>query len=64
MSHINKFRYLTVIQQVYASAYGWEDVSEYDNNEPDEMYTLKYDIGEYRLLGYPTRTIQRREQNN
>ena len=27
---VNKYLYLLVIQQYYASSYGWEDVSEYN----------------------------------
>jgi hypothetical protein len=61
---MNKYTYLLVIQQNYSGVYGWEDVSEY---EVDSRYMggqyndWKHDVKEYRLMGYPTRTIKRRE---
>jgi len=55
---MNKYKYLLVIQQFYDSSYGWEDVSEYDKSE--EYFDWKHDIKEYRLMAYPTRTINRR----
>lgn len=68
----NKYRYTLVIQQFYAAAYGWEDVSEYETSsnymtDPDKKGMVNYDlwrhdVKEYRLTGYPTRTIRRRER--
>ncbi|MHA1482985.1 MAG: hypothetical protein ACTSQA_06070 [Candidatus Heimdallarchaeaceae archaeon] len=60
---MNKYKYLKVIQQRYSAYYGWEDVSEYDMNEAGWRKHWKYDVGEYRLMGYPTRSIERREAN-
>lgn len=57
-----KYQYAKVIQQLYASAYGWEDASEYKTNSasiPVDRDALK----EYHLLGYPTRIIFRRSLN-
>lgn len=62
----NKYNYLKIIQQNYG-IYGWEDVSEYPakssglslNNETRKA--IKHDLDEYRLLGYPTRVIFRKE---
>jgi hypothetical protein len=69
----NKYNYLAVIQQNYGQ--GWEDVSEYETNskgEPEE-YTdkkdskgyrqslLRLDLKEYKLTGYATRVINRKE---
>ena len=54
----NKFKYLLVIQQYYDKSYGWEDVSEYDKRT--EYKDWKHDVKEYKLMGYPTRTINRR----
>ena len=61
---MNKYRYIKVIQQYYG--YGWEDVSEYETDSagyaPAEARALlKHDAREYRLTGYPTRIIFRRE---
>jgi hypothetical protein len=59
----NKYNYLKVIQQHYG-AYGWEDVSEYPANSCGTVLDgalLKSDLSEYRLLGYPTRVIFRKE---
>jgi hypothetical protein len=58
---MNKYKYLMVIQQYFTSYYGWEDVSEYDQKEEYNLW--KHDIKEYRLTGYPTRTIKRRVLN-
>ena len=72
----NKYNYLKVIQQNYGQ--GWEDVSEYETNSqgvPKEytdkvlnkyghkLSLLSHDLKEYRLLGYPTRVIKRKELN-
>ena len=57
------YQYLKVIQQIYASQYGWEDVSEYESNSKGvvkDNLGFKHDLREYRLLGYPTRVIFRR----
>lgn len=61
-----KYQYAKVIQQLYASAYGWEDASEYKTNSrgiPVDRDALKADLKEYRLLGYPTRIIFKRSLN-
>lgn len=63
----NKYNYLKVIQQNYGQ--GWEDVSEYETNSqgtPKELHTdgkslIKHDLKEYRLTGYCTRVIRRKE---
>ena len=55
----NKYLYLKVIQQYYSDY--WEDASEYD--EVTECIDWKHDVKEYRMLGYPTRTIRRRVPN-
>lgn len=69
----NKYRYLKVIQQHYGQ--GWEDVSEYEaystglpmelttNKEGKTETLFKHDIREYRLTGYATRAINRKELN-
>ena len=54
----NKWLYLIVIQQWFGQ--GWEDVSKYDKSEYKDW---KHDVKEYRRLGYPTRTVGRRELN-
>lgn len=69
MKKQNKYKYLIVIQQHYGQ--GWEDVSQYDSNSygqclekhTDGTSLLKHDLAEYRLTGYPTRTIKRKELN-
>lgn len=68
----NKYTYLKVIQQSYGQ--GWEDVSEYETDSqglPKERsyvngklrVELYADLKEYKLLGYPTRVIKRKELN-
>lgn len=69
----NKYEYANVIQQHFGLR--WEDVSEYEANsagislvmaskanpitgQPET--SLKHDLREYRLTGYPTRVIFRR----
>lgn len=68
-----KYIYLKVIQQNYGI--GWEDVSEYETNslgvpteklfdkDPTKKTTtlLQHDLKEYKLTGYRTRVIGRRE---
>lgn len=70
-----KYNYIKVIQQQYGQ--GWEDVSEYEattTGQAKEMSDklspkgrketlLMHDLREYRLMGYPTRTILRKEIN-
>lgn len=62
MKKQNKYQYTKVIQQNYGQ--GWEDVSEYECNSIG-VYTdktlFRHDYGEYKLLGYPTRVVSRRE---
>ena len=65
---MKKYRYLKVIQQYYSSSYGWEDVSEYETDSTgyankEQRWLLSHDLKEYRLTGYPTRVIKRRELN-
>jgi hypothetical protein len=63
---MNKYKYLLVIQQYFTDYYGWEDSSEYEVNSQGlqgDYKFWKHDIKEYRLMGYPTRTIKRRELN-
>lgn len=73
VDRVVKYSYLKVIQQHYGQ--GWEDVSEYDCNSnyyPKEAtvkvidgkyihsHLYRDDLREYRLMGYPTRVINRR----
>lgn len=72
----NKYNYIKVIQQNYG--YGWEDVSEYEANSSfiakeisnklnpkgRKETLLNHDLREYRLTGYATRVINRRELKN
>lgn len=74
----NKYNYIKVIQQYYCPSYGWEDVSEYETDSagtPVEISDkpspkgrkeslLAHDLREYKLTGYPTRVIKRRELND
>lgn len=76
MKKQTKYIYLAVIQQNYGG-YGWEDVSEYETDstytpieQSDKLSPkgfkeslLRHDLREYRLTGYPTRVIHRRELN-
>lgn len=71
----NKYNYLNVIQQNYGQ--GWEDVSEYDadskgrsieqvsrlnkHGRKQNFSLCSEDAKEYRLMGYPTRVIFRKE---
>lgn len=60
----NKYSYNKLIQQNYGQ--GWEDASEYSCNSKGAMTEaeralLKHDLKEYKLLGYPTRIIFRKE---
>lgn len=60
----NKYNYLLVIQQNYSNV--WEDVSEYEATSmkrPKEARLFHEDKKEYKLLGYPTRVIFRKELN-
>lgn len=60
----NKYKYLRVIQQNYGC--GWEDVSEYEANSSynaKDRKLLVNDLREYRLMGYNTRVISRKELN-
>lgn len=56
-----KYKYLKVIQRYCEQ--GWEDVSEYDQHNPEEIADLKNDAKEYRQMGYPVRIISRRIEN-
>ena len=60
----NKYNYFKVIQQNYGQ--GFEDVSEYQTNSKGttkDRELLKHDLKEYRLMGYPTKVIQRKTLN-
>jgi hypothetical protein len=60
----NKYNYFKVIQQNYGQ--GFEDVSEYQTNSQGitkDRELLKHDLKEYRLMGYPTRVVQRKMLN-
>jgi len=58
-----KYIYLSVIQGNYG--YGWDDLCQYDRNNPDEMKELKQDYRAYREneREYCHRIIHRREPN-
>ena len=58
-----KYNYIKVIQQYFGN--GWEDVSEYEansNGTAKDKKLLLHDLREYRLTGYPTKVIFRREK--
>lgn len=59
-----KFKYLNVIQQNYGQ--GWEDASEYESKSNGSPLTMDLwkDAKEYRLMGYPTRIIFRKEKQH
>ena len=60
-----KYIYLKVIQQHYGQ--GWEDVSEYETTSTGtckDVELLRNDLKEYKLMGYTTRVIKRKELNN
>jgi len=64
----NKYKYLKVIQQHYGGCYGWEDASHYETDStgymgPEDRQLFQYDLAEYKLMGYPTRVIKRKELN-
>lgn len=59
-----KYIYLKVIQQNYGN--GWEDVSDYKTNSQGvtkDAKLLKHDLKEYKLTGYTTRVVRRKELN-
>ncbi|MFA7287627.1 MAG: hypothetical protein WC055_01990 [Melioribacteraceae bacterium] len=70
-----KHNYCRVIQQNYGQ--GWEDCSEYECNSSftnlemsDKLSPigkkeslLSHDLREYKLIGYPTRVINRKSKN-
>lgn len=59
-----KYEYSKVIQQNYGN--GYEDVSMYKTNstntikDKSELNCFRNDLKEYKLMGYPTRVINRR----
>ncbi len=73
----NKYEYSKVIQQHYGNGWEdvstYETGSDYINREKSgswrinkygrrvEISLIQYDLAEYRLTGYPTRLINRRE---
>jgi len=60
---LNKFNYILVIQQFFGN---WEDMSEYEataTQNAKDKELLRHDLKEYRLTGYPTRVIFRKELN-
>jgi len=59
-----KYNYLKVIQQNYG--FGWEDNSQYDcksDFNTIDQKLFKSDLKEYKLTGYNTRVINRKEIN-
>ena len=60
-----KYNYLNVIQQNYGN--GWEDNSEYEAKsnglsiDKETKDLLQHDLKEYRLTGYNTRVIFRKQ---
>jgi len=61
-----KYDYYKIIQQHYGQ--GWEDASHYETDSTGYMNKedrdlLKHDLNEYRIMGYPTRVIRRKELN-
>jgi len=64
----NKYTYYKVIQQLYAPSCGWEDASHYETDSTGYMNKedrdlLKHDLKEYKIMGYPTRVVKRKELN-
>ena len=60
---MKKYNYWNVIQQNYGQ--GWEDVSFYEaysNGSYKDYKLLFHDVKEYRLTGYATRVIFRKEK--
>lgn len=63
----NKYNYFYAIQQ--STGCGWEDVSTYETNsnyiliDRKDRTVMKEDLQSYRLTGYPTRLVKRRELN-
>jgi hypothetical protein len=68
----NKYKYLAVIQQNYG--FGWEDNSEYETDSKGNpikyeiangiyISNLRHDYKEYKMTGYSTRIIKRKELN-
>jgi len=58
----NKFNYIKVIQQFCGNQ--WNDANEYIANSLGnclERDALIHDLKEYKLMGYPTRVIFRKE---
>ncbi len=61
-----KYNYFRVIQQHYGQ--GWEDVSYYGcinssfGMDKETRDLLSHDFKEYRLMGYATRIISRKEK--
>jgi len=66
MAKQNKYNYLKVIQQHFGEGCTWEDVSEYEADSQGfakDRKLLMHDVKEYRLTGYATRIIFRKELN-
>jgi len=79
MKKSNKYTYYSIIQQNYGQGWEdvshYETNSQYLNFEKSgktrvnkygktvEISLISHDIAEYRLLGYPTRLINRKELN-
>jgi len=80
MEKQNKYKYLSVIQQYYGQGWEdvseYETNSSYQNFEKSGIFytdakgrqrersLINHDLKEYRLTGYPTRLINRKELNN
>lgn len=76
----NKYKYLKVIQQNYGQGWEDASEYETDSTGTPKEYTGKpkqlsngmfkavplitHDLKEYRMLGYPTRVIRRKEVNS
>ncbi len=63
---VNKYTYYRVIQQQYGQ--DWEDADQYETTsdytlDKEGRKAFKHDLAEYKLMGYPTRTINRKELN-
>lgn len=65
MKKNNKYLYHTVIQGLYDVDYGWDDVTIYDSNDPEQMKSFRSDWKSYceNEPQYPHRVIHRRVPN-
>lgn len=65
MKKNNKYIYHIVIQGLYDEDFGWDDVTTYDSNDPEQMKSFRSDWKSYRENEpqYPHRVIHRRVLN-